>query len=143
MQKAEFSETRISLGKGTGYLVKQKAKFSPLSGVCPTGCGNVQITIYGTCPACNAIMIREHTWDSVIRRFETIYQENMLALSRYIPDDYDYHSFKFPIMIGHKFYSVPLRYIQEFESLKQVDQEFKNPTQFFSHITEHCRILKL
>lgn len=143
-----FSETTIPLGKGTGYLVKRKAKFAPLSGYCPGGCGLVQVLDDGTCPACRRVMTREHTWDSVIKRFDIIAQENMLALNRLIPDDYCYHLVKVPIMIGHKFYSVPLTKIQEFYSLEHQDREPKingkdHRTLFFTHLIESCKVLKL
>lgn len=136
------SKSPISNSYGTSqqYKIKEKAKNTPISGYCPTGCGLVYLTADKRCPSCKLPFKRKQTWDSVIKRFNVILEENKTVLDQHIPTDYEMNSLKLPIMIGHEFYSIPLRYLPEFENVMLTEE--KDYASFFNYITTNCKVLK-
>lgn len=123
------------------YKIKEKAKNTPRSGYCPTGCGLVYLTIDNKCPSCGKTFKRKQTWDSAVKRFEVILEENKNALDMNIPTSYEKDNLKFPIMIGHEVYAVPLRYVIEFENVMMTEE--KDYDSFFKTIIKRCKVLKV
>lgn len=119
--------------KPNSYTVKEKAKFSPISGYCPTGCGLVQLTIYKTCPKCGAAFKRQQTWDSAVKRFNELCEEN-----RSILDNNSFTDVKLPVMIGRQFYSVPFSFLVEFDNILNHEKH----ESFFIKLISECKILK-
>lgn len=116
------------------HTIKAKAKYSPESGFCPTGCGLVQLTVNRTCPACGKPFKRQNTWDSAVKRFNEICEENRQLLdSKLVIMD-----LKIPIMLGRSFYSVPFSMVVEFDNmLNHTGYE-----SFFKNILQTCKVLK-
>ena len=118
------------------HTIHQKAKFAPTSGYCPTGCGLVQLTINNTCPVCKAVFKRALTWDSAVKRFNEICEENRELLDSEI--DPKILEIKMPVMIGRYFYSVPFQHIMEFDNILNHEKH----AAFFQKLMSKCKILK-
>lgn len=118
----------------SAYTVKEKAKYSPISGYCPTGCGLVQLTIDKRCPNCKAIFKRANTWDSAVKRFNELCQENRSILDSAEKTN----EVKLSVMIGRNFYSVPFSYLVEFDNMLNHQKH----DMFFNKIISECKILK-
>jgi len=130
LQRLENGPSRSQISP---YSVKEKAKYSPISGYCPSGCGLIQLTINKTCPCCGTKFKRQSTWDSAVKRLNEICNEN-----REVLDSGNLQSIKIPVMIGRSFYSVPISYLKEFDDILNHDKH----EGFFSKIMSECKVLK-
>lgn len=122
--------------KPNSHIIHEKAKFAPPSGFCPTGCGLVQLTIDNKCPVCNAVFKRGLTWDSAVKRFNEICEQNRSILDTSLYEQV--LQVKMPIMIGRYFYSVPFEYIVEFDNILN---HTRHP-EFFQKVISKCKILR-
>lgn len=93
----------------------------------------MQLTIYRTCPSCNTPFKRATTWDSAVKRFNELCEENRGIIESNIFTDV-----KLPIMIGRQFYSVPFSYLVEFDNILNHEKH----ESFFVKLMSECKTLK-
>lgn len=110
---------------------------------CDGGCGWQYPTFDAKCPICGRKYVRQATYEAIVKRFVTIYEENRQVIDKHLKLQIDIQNdFKIPVQLGKfGFYFVPLKHFVQLANLERTDHS--QYAIFIEYLIQHCKQAKL